>query len=277
MGRSSLRLSLLSTAVCNCARGRFAHIFCVHGGHALRYGWCVVSPYSFHAFSRSHLAVLAVCLALLVGLAYLRRLRPRLAERAEKALGVLLLLVWPATVLAYWQKGALELGNALPMHFCDIAGLAGGVALLTRRQTACEIVYFFGLAGTLQGLLTPNLKFDFPDPRFFVFFMLHGGVVVAAVHVVTAMGLVPRPDALRRMLVFTMGYALATGLINAVLGTNYAFLCHKPEQASLMDHLGPWPWYIGALVLIAVTFYTLLHLPFTLWRRRADAPTGPHD
>jgi hypothetical integral membrane protein (TIGR02206 family) len=102
-------------------------------------------------------------------------------------------------------------------------------------------------------------------------------VVVAAVHVVTAMGLVPRPDALRRMLVFTMGYALATGLINAVLGTNYAFLCHKPEQASLMDHLGPWPWYIGALVLIAVTFYTVLHLPFTLWRRRADAPTGPHD
>lgn len=233
-----------------------------------------MSPYSFHAFSRSHLAVLALCLVMLIGLGFLRRLRPRLAERAEQGLGVLLLLVWPATVLAYWQAGVLSLNNALPLHFCDIAGLAGGLALLTRRQTACEIVYFFGLAGTLQGLLTPNLKFDFPDPRFFVFFLLHGGVVVAAVHVVTAMGRAPRPDALRRMLVFTFGYAMATGLINALLGTNYAFLCHKPEQASLMDHLGPWPWCIGGLVLIAVTFYTLLHLPFALRHRRAATPTG---
>lgn len=249
-------------------------IFCVHGGRGLGYGWCVVSSYSFHAFSRSHLAVLALCLVLLIGLGYLRRVRPRLAERAEKGLGVLLLLVWPATVFAYWQTGVLSLNNALPLHFCDIAGIAGGLALLTRRQTACEIVYFFGLAGTLQGLLTPNLKFDFPDPRFFVFFMLHGGVVVAAVHVVTAMGRAPRPDALGRMLVMTAGYAVATGLINALLGTNYAFLCRKPEQASLMDHLGPWPWYIGGLVLLALVSYSLLHLPFVLRRRSPDEPTG---
>lgn len=235
--------------------------------------WSVVPPYSFHAFSRSHVAVLSLCLALLIGLGYLSRVRPGLARRAERALGLLLLLVWPSTVLAYWYVGALDLGNALPLHFCDIAGLAGGLALLTRRQTACEVVYFFGLAGTLQGLLTPNLKFDFPDPRFFVFFLLHGGVVVAAVHVVTAMGRAPRPDALRRMLVFTFGYALVTGLLNALLGTNYAFLCHKPEQASLMDHLGPWPWYIVGLVLLAFAFYSLLHLPFVLYRRRR-AVTG---
>jgi hypothetical integral membrane protein (TIGR02206 family) len=249
-------------------------IFHVQGDPGLGYGLEAVPPYSFHAFSRSHIAVLSLCLALLIGLGYLRRVRPRHAEIAEKGLGVLLLLVWPATVIAYWWTGALSLNNALPLHFCDIAGLAGGVALLTRRQTACEIVYFFGLAGTLQGLLTPNLKFDFPDPRFFVFFLLHGGVVVTAVHVVTAMGRAPRPDALRRMLIFTFGYAAITGLINATLGTNYAFLCRKPEQASLMDHLGPWPWYIGALVLLAVLMYTLLYLPFASRKRRVEGVTG---
>jgi len=234
--------------------------------------WSVVPPYSFHAFSRSHVAVLSLCLALLIGLGYLSRVRPGHARRAERALGLLMLLVWPSTVLAYWYVGDLDLGNALPLHFCDIAGLAGGLALLTRRQTACEVVYFFGLAGTLQGLLTPNLKFDFPDPRFFVFFLLHGGVVVAAIHVVTAMRRVPRPDALRRMLLFTTGYALVTGSLNALLGTNYAFLCHKPEQASLMDHLGPWPWYVGSLVLLALAFYSLLHLPFVWFRRRRAVP-----
>ncbi|HCN77884.1 MAG TPA: hypothetical protein DIT13_11910, partial [Verrucomicrobiales bacterium] len=80
------------------------------------------------------------------------------------------------------------------------------------------------------------------------------------------LGRPPRPGALRRMLAFTLGYAALTGLINTALGTNYAFLCRKPEQASLMDHLGPWPWYIGSLVLLAFVLYSLLHLPFHLAR-----------
>lgn len=228
-------------------------------------------PYDFHAFSRSHITVLALCLAAVLGLAFLRRVMPRQALLAERALGVLLLLVWPATLAAHWRMGTLGLQNGLPLHFCDIAGIAAGLALLTRHQTACEVVYYLGLAGTLQGLLTPNLKADFPDPRFFVFFLLHGGVVVTALHVVTSMGRAPRPDALRRMLIFTFGYAAMTGLVNAALGTNYAFLCHKPEQASLMDHLGPWPWYIGGLVALAFLFYSALHLPFHLARQRASA------
>lgn len=226
-------------------------------------------PYDFHAFSRSHIAVLVLCLVAVLGLAFLRRVWPRHAVRAERVLGVLMLLVWPVTLAAHGYMGTLSLQNGLPLHFCDIAGVAAGLALLTRHQTACEVVYFLGLAGTLQGLLTPNLKVDFPDPRFFVFFLLHGGVVVAALHVVTSMGHAPRPDALKRMLVFTLTYAAFTGLINAALGTNYAFLCHKPEQASLMDHLGPWPWYIGVLVILAFVSYSVLHLPFHLARKRA--------
>lgn len=229
----------------------------------------IMPSYDFHAFSRSHITVLALCLVAVLGLAFLRRSWPHYGMRVERVFGVLMLLIWPATLAAHGYMGTLSLQNGLPFHFCDIAGAAAGLALLTRHQTACEVVYYLGLAGTLQGLLTPNLKADFPDPRFFVFFLLHGGVVVTALHVVTSMGHAPRPDALRRMLIFTFGYAAMTGLINATLGTNYAFLCHKPEQASLMDHLGSWPWYIGALVMLAFVFYSVLDLPFLLARRRA--------
>ena len=90
--------------------------------------------------------------------------------------------------------------------------------------------------------------------------------MLAAVHVVTAMGRAPRPDALGRMLVMTAGYAVATGLINAALGTNYAFQCQKPPQASLFDHLGPIPWHNGSAMLLGLVIYSLLHLPFV--RRR---------
>jgi hypothetical integral membrane protein (TIGR02206 family) len=60
---------------------------------------------------------------------------------------------------------------------------------------------------------------------------------------------------------------VTVGSLNAVLGTNYGFLAHKPERASLMDVLGPWPWYIGSLIVLAVAFYAILDLPFMIRRR----------
>jgi uncharacterized membrane protein YwaF len=64
-----------------------------------------------------------------------------------------------------------------------------------------------------------------------------------------------------------MLYAVVVGSLNALLHTNYAFLCHTPENASLMDHLGPWPWYVASLIALSMVFYSLLNLPFVIARR----------
>jgi len=100
------------------------------------------------------------------------------------------------------------------------------------------------------------------------FFLLHGGVVVSALHAVTALGCSPRQGAVPRMICVTLAYAAFAALINKALGTNFGFLCHKPDQASLMDSLGPWPWYIGSMVILCGVFYSVLNAPFALTRRR---------
>ena len=97
------------------------------------------------------------------------------------------------------------------------------------------------------------------------------GVVVAALHVVTSMRCPPRVGAIRRLFAVTMLYTLGAAMVNQILGANYGFLCHKPEQASLMDSLGSWPWYVGSMILLCVVFYSLLYIPFAITRRRHQA------
>ncbi len=215
----------------------------------------------FHAFGTSHFAALAVA-ALVAIVMFAARSRC-----LELVLATAVFASEPLSVLAHWLAGDLMLNNGLPLHLCDVAAIAGALALWKKIPLACELVYFFGLAGTLQGLITPNLLEDFPSPRFCVFFLNHCGIVITAIYVVGAMGMRPRAGAAARMLGCILCYALVVGLINAALHTNYGFLCAKPPVASLIDALGPWPWYIGGMIGLAATFFMILDLPFA-WRRR---------
>jgi hypothetical integral membrane protein (TIGR02206 family) len=52
------------------------------------------------------------------------------------------------------------------------------------------------------------------------------------------------------------------GLVNWLIGSNYMFIAHPPETASLIDVLGPWPWYLLSLEGIAVVVFLLLYLPY---------------
>jgi hypothetical integral membrane protein (TIGR02206 family) len=225
---------------------------------------------TFFPFCTSHLVVLvltALVLAVMIGL---RRKGSSWAGLAECGLTMALLLFWPVSSLARYLTGELNLQNALPFHLCDVAAFAGAIALLKRDQLAAELVYFFGLAGTLNGLITPALLQDFPHLTFFAFFLGHSGIVIAAVHVVAGMRLVPRPGALGRMLGCILSYAAVVGAINGLLGTNYGFVCWKAPSPSLMDVLGPWPWYVGSLVLLSLVFFVALDLPFVIqrWRKK---------
>ena len=215
---------------------------------------------SFHPWGTSHQVVLALVATVMVALLVLAR--TVLKTAAERALGTLLLAIYPAGLLVHTLCGSLRAQTALPLQYCDIAAIAGGLALWTRRQLWCEIVYFFGIAGTLQGLLTPALVYEFPDPRFFLFFALHGGVPVTSFYVVSAMRQRPQAGAVRRMMLFSLGWYAVTALVNLALGTNYAFQCQKPVQASLFDHLGPIPWHNASAMLLGLLIYSLLHLPF---------------
>jgi len=156
----------------------------------------------------------------------------------------------------------------LPLHLCDWATFTGVVALVTRRPLAFELTWFWAMAGTTQALLTPDLAVRPPEISWYTFYLSHGGVVAAALLLTWGAGMRTRPWAAFRIFAWSQLY-LATVLgLNGLLGTNYGYLCAKPENPSLLDHLGPWPWYLLSLEGLALALFWLLDLPFRLTERR---------
>jgi hypothetical integral membrane protein (TIGR02206 family) len=157
---------------------------------------------------------------------------------------------------------ARPLHSLLPLHLCGLSVLLSAWVLAMRSYRAYEIVYFWAWGGTTQALLTPDLDAGFPDPAYVAFFVGHGLVLVAVVYATWVYRFRPTPISIVRSLGALVAVAAVVAPINLVLGTNYLFLCEKPAQSSLMDYLGPWPWYVASLAGLALVSSLIYYSPF---------------
>lgn len=225
-----------------------------------------MSP-QFVLFGSSHLAAVALTLLapLLMALAARHEHLGPPADRATRmGLALLLLGGW-----VFWYglnalRGELTLERFLPMHLCDWAQVALMVALLTRNQLAYELGYFWGLGGTLQGVITPTVYYDFPDPAFIAFFIQHGGVIASLLYLTLGTRMRPHLRSLPRVAAASFVYLAAAGLVDWLFRVNYGFLREKPAGENLLTLLAPWPWYIPQLVAIGFVSIAIYYLPFAL-------------
>src|SRR5262245_36975040 len=214
------------------------------------------------------LAVIAVAAIALVLIA--RRAGP--APWLE-ALAVVLVVdeaSWWVYLLAGGVPGSV-VAYSLPLQLCDVAIFVAAAALWTRRPLLVEVTYFWGLAGTTQALLTPDLPQHFPSYPYWQYYVAHGGVVAAALVLVVGLRIHPRRRAVLRVFAITFGYSAVVGFVDAVTKANYMYLRAKPASATLLDVLGPWPWYIGSAALVAMALFTVLDAPFRRWDSRRAA------
>ena len=133
-----------------------------------------------------------------------------------------------------------------------------------------ELLWFWGIGGSLQALLTPELPAAYPSWMFFQYYVVHGGIVIAALLLVVGLRVWPRPGAVWRVAAVTLGYAVCIGVVDVATGGNYLWLRHPPTTASLLDLLGPWPWYLLSEAVVGFAVLLVLQAPFTIARHRAD-------
>jgi hypothetical integral membrane protein (TIGR02206 family) len=231
----------------------------------------------FVLFGPPHLTAIALALLVPLTLALVAR-HEHLGRHADRLarLGLALFQVvgWAGWYWTGLSKGTLTLDSGLPLNLCDWAEVALVIALVTRNQFAYELGYFWGLGGTLQGLLTPPLYFDWPDPQFLFFFIQHGGVIASLLYLTLGTRLRPTLRSLPRVVAASFFYAAFVGVADWLLDVNYGFLRAKPHGTNLLTFMSPWPWYIPELVGAGLVFVLLYYAPFALadWVR-ARRPT----
>ena len=222
----------------------------------------------FVLFGGLHLAILFGTAALPLALALWARRAgtPAVGARIAVTLASVLLLDRVLALGWAWQSGKISRWpEALPMHLCDWATFIVVFALLAGGQRAYETAYFWGLAGTLQAVLTPDTKEVFPSALFISFFVGHCGIIVGVLFLTWGRGRRPHPGSVWRTIGWSQVYLVAAGATNWLLGTNFGYLAAKPRNASLLDLFAPWPWYLLELEGLSVVLYGLLYLPFA-WR-----------
>lgn len=229
----------------------------------------------FVLFGTSHLIALGI-VALINSLLFVvgQRLPQRWRPVVRYGLAVVLLVDEALWHFWNWSTGQWSIQTTLPLHLCSVLVFLSAIMLITENKDIYEFAYLLGIPGALQALLTPDAgQYGFPHFRAFQVMVSHGAIITAAVYMTAVEGYRPTWASVKRVVVRANLYALFVGVVNALIGSNYLFIARKPETASLLDVLPPWPWYLPILEALALLMIGALYVPFALTdarvRRRA--------
>lgn len=149
----------------------------------------------------------------------------------------------------------------LPLHFCAFMLVVAFIALWWRAHWACALVYFGVLTASIQALITPDMAAGYPHIAFYIFFISHGLLLIIALSIPVLLRWRARGwDDLKTLLLMDL-YVLCIIPINHWLGTNYGYTQGSPVEGTLLDYLGPAPWYYLWVQLPVLAVFRLMMLP----------------
>jgi len=208
---------------------------------------------SHQIYGLSHILWLTgiVATSIVLSLICLRYSTPRPYVRAA------LVCVLAGGELIRYYTDWFRFPDLLPLNLCNITAWVAVIACLTLSPLAVEFTYFAGFVGAGMALLTPDMGSVW-HTRFFV---NHGAIIVTGSALVYGRISPLRPGAVWRAY---RCFALYIGLVQIFdwkYGANYAYLNKKPGVGTLLDLLGPRPFYIFAAGAVALLLFWLLWIP----------------
>ncbi|WP_418604287.1 TIGR02206 family membrane protein [Hwangdonia sp.] len=189
-------------------------------------------------------------------------------EKALHKFGCLVSFVVLAFHLYQISLGDYNIKTDLPLYLCSFIALLIPVFTYYRKFWMFEILLFWIVAGTTQGVLTPDIPDGFPAFDYFRYWTVHLGLLIIVFYAIFVFKMKPTLKSVFRSFFALQLYVVFMVSINFILNANYFYLNEKPESASLLDYFGPWPIYIIVVQIIIIPYFLLIYLPFYLVERK---------
>ena len=221
----------------------------------------------FIRFSTSHMIVLLISLVLFIYIPYLVRRNPKAlwVDSISKALGILLIgneLIW---VLHKLSLGHTNWAEFMPFELCTInAYIVGMILIFLPSFRVFEVVYFWVMAGTVQGIITPRLFSGYPHYLFFEYFITHSGIVLATLFLIFRYNWKLTWLSLWRSMLWLQVPAFINLVFDFTFDVNYMFMRELPKVSSVLDYFGGWPWYIFICEFFAILSFIFYLIPFLI-------------
>jgi hypothetical integral membrane protein (TIGR02206 family) len=219
--------------------------------------------YDFEMYTVSHFVIIALLfLGSFLIFIYRDKLKDKKWRKVEVAVGISLFVIEVTYHIWMTINGMWDVSHAIPLELCSVSLILSVLLLLTRKTIIYEILLFTALLGASQALFTPLLNFDFPHFRFFHFFYTHLMMIWVVFYFTWVIGYRPTIWSVVKLFVFLNVLMPFIMFINKTVNGNYMFLSHKPNSASLLNLLGPYPWYIVSMEFLLITLSLIVWLIF---------------
>lgn len=233
--------------------------------------WFYNPEVPFHMWEAAHLITIGIAVMCMLALFTFRKSLIPYRRYIRITVGWTLLVSRLSLDFWYISTGQWFVHSSLPFELCSIASIVCAIMLLAKSKFLFEIFYFIAIGGAIQAILTPELVFGFPQYRYMQFFLDHTLLILAPLILISLYGFsLTFRSVIKSFIALNIIAAIVYG-INVVIDANYMFLRHKPSTASVIDFLGPYPYYILSLEIVAIIVFLMLYLPFL---RKRNAKTG---
>ncbi len=224
-----------------------------------------VEAHPFILFMPSHLVavILSVFLFIYVPVQIRKNPDANWVKALCRILGLLLIGNELGWVIYKINIGGAGWAEYMPFELCTInAYLLGFLLIFIPRYAVFEVVYFFSMAGTVQGLITPRLFAAYPHYLFFEYFITHTGIVLAALVLIFRYKWKVTWLSLWRAFLWLQVIALFNLIFDFTFDVNYMFMRDLPKVPSIIDYFGQWPWYIFACEVFGLASFIFYLVPF---------------
>lgn len=228
--------------------------------------------FSFSMFGWQHIT--AILIFLVLGFTFINYAK-NITEKKQYYLGIItafflcfVLLLWSATRIYLDGFNSKE---HLPLHLCNFVTIILPLFAIYRKKWMYEILLFWIFAGTSQAIITPDLVHGFPHYDFLKYFIVHCGLVIFMFYATIIYKFRPTLRSVFKSFLALQFYFLGMLLVNKLLDSNYFFISEKPPQGSLLDYLGPWPYYILVAEMIVLPYFLIIYVPFHFTKKKTTS------